>query len=223
MQRMTARNSLSTPGVTHLPLREVVAAEIRRMILGGELRPGERLIEDRLAERLAVSRNPIREAMRVLGSEGFLEVTARRGAFVASMSAQEAENLFDVRLALEPLSARLAAQKITAEGIARLREIQDRAKSAGAAGDLDALADLNTEFHTCVFELSENTYLAGIGSPMVKRSQWLFRHSASDRAPQSWAEHQVLITAIASGDGERAEAEARRHVLAARASFLLLA
>ncbi len=219
---MTATNSLPTPGAAHQPLREVVAAEIRRMILGGELSPGERLIEDRLAERLDVSRNPIREAMRVLSSEGFLDVTARRGAFVASMSAQEAENLFDVRLALEPLSARLASQKIQPAGLARLEEIQDRARTAKTNGDLDALADLNTEFHTCVFELSENTYLAGIGSPMVKRSQWLFRHSASGRAPQSWAEHQVLIKAIASGDGELSEAEARRHVLAARASFRLL-
>ncbi|MET3805556.1 DNA-binding GntR family transcriptional regulator [Nakamurella sp. UYEF19] len=216
---MTATNASNTLGSSHLPLREVVAAEMRRMILGGELLPGERLIEDRLAERLDVSRNPIREAMRVLSTEGFLEVTARRGAFVASMSAQEAENLFDVRLALEPLSARLASVQITKVGIKRLEEIQSRAKKAYAKTDLDALADLNTEFHTCVFELSENTYLAGIGAPMVKRSQWLFRHSASDRAPQSWAEHQGLIHAIASGDGDLSETEARRHVLAARASY----
>ncbi len=222
MATINSANSAPTLGGTHLPLREVVAAEIRRMILDGELAPGERLIEDRLAERLDVSRNPVREAMRVLGSEGFLEVTARRGAFVAGMSGQEAENLFDVRLALEPLSARLASRKIQPAGIARLEEIHGRATKAKVMGDLDALADLNTEFHTCVFELSENTYLAGIGSPMVKRSQWLFRHSASGRAPQSLAEHQVLIEAIASGDGELSEAEARRHVLAARASFRLL-
>lgn len=220
---MTSTSLAQTPGAAHLPLRDVVAAEIRRMILGGELSPGERLIEGQLAARLGVSRNPIREAMRVLGSEGFLEVTARRGAFVASMSGPEAEDLFDVRLALEPLSARLASQRIQPSGLARLVEIQDRALTAKTIGDLDALADLNTEFHTCVFQLSDNTYLAGIGSPMVKRSQWVFRHGASGRAPQSWAEHQVLITAIASGDGELSEVEARRHVLAARTSFRLLA
>ncbi|MDQ1750593.1 MAG: hypothetical protein QOE71_1649 [Pseudonocardiales bacterium] len=212
--------SSHTLGATHLPLRDVVATELRRLILGGELAPGERLIEDRLAELLGVSRNPVREAMRVLSAEGFIEVTARRGAFVSTMSAQEAMNLFDVRLALEPLGARLAALSAGPAQVAELAAILDRARLATDDGNLDALADLNTDFHSYVFEIGGNNYLAGIAIPMVKRAQWLFRHSAAARAPHSWTEHRGLIEAIRSADGEFAESEARNHVLAARASFL---
>ena len=96
-------------GDSHLPLRDVVAAELRRLILDGSLKPGDRLVEDRLAQQLGVSRNPIREAMRVLEAEGFLDVVSRRGAFVARLTARQADDLFHVRLALEPLGARLAA------------------------------------------------------------------------------------------------------------------
>jgi DNA-binding GntR family transcriptional regulator len=158
--------------------------------------------------------------MRILGAEGFIEVTARRGAFVATMSAQAAADLFDVRLALEPLGARLAAHNADAADVAALKEILRRARHATDDGDLDLLADLNTDFHSLVFEIGRNSYLAGIARPMVKRGQWQFRHSAAERAPHSWTEHRGLVQAIKSGDEELAEAEARHHVLAARAAFV---
>jgi DNA-binding GntR family transcriptional regulator len=222
MANMSASSSPDTLGAAHLPLRDVVATELRRLILSGELAPGERLIEDRLAQQLGVSRNPVREAIRVLSAEGFIEVTARRGTFVASMSAVEATNLFEVRLALEPLGARLAARSGTLEQLGELAGILDRARAATDAGNLDSLAELNTEFHSQVFQMTANSYLIGMAIPMVKRAQWLFRHSAANRAPHSWTEHQDLIEAIRAGDEELAESEARHHVLAARASFLRL-
>lgn len=206
-------------GSAHLPLRDVVATEMRRQILSGELAPGDRLIEERLAEQLGVSRNPVREAIRVLTAEGFIEVTARRGAFVANMSADEAANLFDVRLALEPLGARLAARCVTEATVVTLTTILDAARVATDDSNLDALSDLNTDFHSQVFMIGGNDYLASLATPMVKRSQWMFRHSAAHRAPHSWTEHQGLIGAIRDGDEELAESEARNHVLAARASF----
>src|SRR4051812_42245246 len=100
-------------GSAHRPRRDVVTAELRRLILAGVLKPGERLVEDRLAERLGVSRTPVREAIRVLAREGFVEVTPGRGAAVANPPREEAEELFDVRMALEGLTARLAARKVT--------------------------------------------------------------------------------------------------------------
>lgn len=206
-----------------LPLREVVAAELRRLILSGEVAPGSRLVEDRLAERLGVSRNPVREAIRVLSSEGFIEVIPRRGACVALLSGPAAEDLFDVRMALEPVAARLAARRGTTEGIQELWEILAQAQAATAAGELDLLAELNTAFHSTVISLAGNSYLTGIAQPMVKRAQWLFRHSAATRAPHSWLEHRELLDAIAAGDEGRAEAEARQHVAAARRSFRALA
>jgi len=97
---MTSITEAGNVGRSHQPLRDLVATELRRLILDGTLRPGERLTEDRLAEQLGVSRNPIREAIRLLEGEGFLDVTARRGAFVATLSSSQAADLFEVRLAL---------------------------------------------------------------------------------------------------------------------------
>ncbi|GAC1537261.1 MAG: GntR family transcriptional regulator [Acidimicrobiales bacterium] len=218
---------MTTPGVRladlHPPLREVVAAELRRLILSGEIAPGSRLIEDRLAERLGVSRNPVREAIGVLASEGFVESIPRRGACVARLSVSAGEDLFDVRMALEPVGARLAARRGDPTGLEALEHVLEQARAATDAGALDVLADLNSAFHAGVIKLGANDYLSAIAEPMIKRAQWLFRPGAATRAPHSWVEHRELLEAIRSGDEEGAEAEARRHVAAARRSFRALA
>jgi DNA-binding GntR family transcriptional regulator len=212
-----------TVGSAHQPLRDVVTAELRRRILAGELAPGERLVEDRLAELLGVSRNPVREAIRVLATEGLVEVTPRRGAAVSRLSEAEAEELFDVRMALEALAARLAARKAVAAGstsTARLREVLDAARTATADVRLDEVADLNTEFHAAVAEAAGNAYLSLVLEPMLRRAQWLFQQTAQTRAPHSWSEHVSLYEAIAAGDEAEAEARAMAHVAAARRSYL---
>jgi DNA-binding GntR family transcriptional regulator len=205
---------------SHQPLRNVVADEIRQLILDGSLRPGERLTEDRLAEQLGVSRNPVREAIRVLETEGLLEVFAHRGASVASLSAQHAENLFDVRLALEPLGARLAARSPSAEGIARMKQILLEVEEHPADHSRDALSDLHTELHSIVFEMTENPYLTAIALPMIKRGQWLLRQYSRLENPSAWAEHHALIAAIEEGDEDFAEVVARHHVLSIRRQLL---
>ena len=208
-----------TVGRVHQPLRSLVSDELRRLVVTGELPPGSRIVEDRLAERLGVSRNPVREALQALAAEGFVEILPRRGAVVAQITAEQAEDLFDVRTALEPLAARLAARRADADGTARLREVLERAREATDQGELDLLAAYNTEFHSLVVELSGNDYLGLLVSPMARRVQWVFRTSAATRAPHSWTEHEELLRAIASGDEEYAEAVARSHVAAARASY----
>jgi DNA-binding GntR family transcriptional regulator len=90
-----------TLGAAHQTLRDEVTTELRRRILFGEFAQGERLVEDRLAALLGVSRNPVRESIRVLATEGFVEVVPRLGATVARLSAEEGEELFDVRMAIE--------------------------------------------------------------------------------------------------------------------------
>ncbi|MGI5228332.1 GntR family transcriptional regulator [Actinoallomurus sp. CA-142502] len=210
----------NTLGSTHRPLRDVVTAELRRLILQGELMPGERLVEDRLAARLGVSRNPVREAIRVLAAEGFVEVTPRRGAAVARLSPDEAEELFDVRVALEGLSARLSARKVTPETADRLRAVLDSARLAVDEGRLGDVADLNTAFHAAVADLAGNAYLSLVVGPLLRRAQWLFQQTAKHRAPHSWTEHLSLYEAIAAGDERAAEARAIAHVEAARRSYL---
>ncbi|MFI5707566.1 GntR family transcriptional regulator [Kribbella sp. NPDC051620] len=208
-------------GDGHLPLRDVVAAELRRLILDGSLRPGERLVEDRLAQQLGVSRNPIREAMRVLEAEGFLDVVSRRGAFVAKLSARQADDLFHVRLALEPLGARLAAsvEEPQTAMLQRAWEILALVRASGADQDLDTLSTLHTELHSLIFEMTRNDYLIAIAIPMVKRGQWLLRQSAPLQNPGAWTEHHGLIEAIEAGDADLAEAAARHHVLNVRSSL----
>src|ERR1044072_6014347 len=125
------------------PLRDQVTAEIRRLIISGELPQGERLVEDRLAARLGVSRNPVRESIRVLAAEGFVQVIPRIGATVARLSPAEAEELFDVPMAIAGLAGRLAAGKRTPETAARLRLVLDSAKEAVEEGRLERVADLN--------------------------------------------------------------------------------
>ena len=208
-----------TIGTRHQPLRTLVCDELRRLIITGELAPGTRLVEDRLALRLAVSRNPVREALQTLATEGFVAITPRRGAIVAQISGEQAEELFDVRMALESLAARTAARKARPEHVARLQDVLDRAADATRTGELDLLAALNTEFHDEVVSSGGNDYLTLLVAPMAQRVQWVFRASAPQRAASSWNEHEAVLRAIAIGDEESAGVLASAHVASARASY----
>ncbi|MFC4948290.1 GntR family transcriptional regulator [Pseudonocardia sp. GCM10023141] len=200
-------------------LRSMAAAQLRRLILDGTFAPGERLIEDRLAEVLGVSRNPVREAIRALEAEGFIDTTARRGSFVASLSPQKATDLFAVRLALEPLGARLAAGARSKDHLDRMRAILDLVADEEPERTLDELSELHTELHSLIFEMTGNAYLIAIALPMVKRGEWLLRQRAPLRRPAAWSQHHDLIRAIEIGDTDLAEAAARHHVLSVRSSL----
>jgi DNA-binding GntR family transcriptional regulator len=210
----------ATIGASHRPLRDKVVGELRRRIIDGVYRPGDRLTEERLADDFGVSRNPVREAIRVLESEGFLIAQPRRGAMVASMSVQDVEDLFDVRLSLEALAAALAAERAGATGSAVLDKLLAKARTTKRMADLAAL---NTQFHAAICALSGNALLTGLMESLHGRLQWVYRQSAETRAANSWAEHEELSAAIRAGDAEAAALAARTHVLAARESALKLA
>lgn len=201
-------------------LRDVVARELRRMILDGRLSPGERLTEERVADLLDVSRNPVREAIRSLEAEGFLDVSAHRGAVVAELTAKQASDLFEVRLALEPLGARIAATQRAPQLIRRMRAILLEVETNSQRAELDELPDLHSALHGLIFEMSGNAYLTAIALPMVRRGQWLLRQAAAVRDPAAWSEHYGLIDAIEQGDPDLAETLARHHVLSVRTSML---
>lgn len=208
-----------TLGTTHQPLRSLVLDELRRLVVTGDLPPGTRLVEEGLAERLGVSRNPVREALQTLSAEGFVTLTPRRGAVVSDISVAQAEELFDVRTALETLAARTAARRARPADVARLQSVLDAAREATEAGELDLLAELNTRFHSEVVDVGRNGYLALLVAPMARRVQWVFRAGAIQRATHSWVEHEGLLRAIADGDEESAAVLAGAHVAAARASY----
>jgi DNA-binding GntR family transcriptional regulator len=210
----------TTIGESHRSLRDKVVDELRRRIIDGVYEPGNRLTEERLADDFGVSRNPVREAIRVLEAEGFLVAQPRRGAVVASMSVQDVEDLFDVRMSLEVLAARLAAERAGRSGAAVLDRLLTKARTTRRMADL---ASLNTQFHAEICALSGNALLTGIMESLHSRLQWVYRQSAETRAEYSWAEHQELADAILAADVDAAGAAARAHVLAARRSALDLA
>jgi DNA-binding GntR family transcriptional regulator len=212
--------SIATIGDSHRPLRDKVVTELRRRIIDGVYAPGDRLTEDRLADAFGVSRNPVREAIRVLEAEGFLESQPRRGAVVARLSVSDIEDLFDVRLALEPLAAGLVARRAGAAASRALDTLLATAATASDEHRIDELAELNTRFHAAICELSGNTLLRTIMEALHGRLQWVYRQSVQTRAPHSWAEHADLVAAIRAADEKRATDAARAHVLAARTSAL---
>jgi DNA-binding GntR family transcriptional regulator len=199
-------------------LRDVVCDKIRAQIIDGQHPPGGRLVEDRLADQLGVSRNPVREALRILEAEGFVEMKPRRGAFVARLSAKDVSNIFDVRAALEAVVARSAARNATERDVTRIERVLDSAMSAVARGDLARVAVLNRRFHEQMLEMAGNVYLRDVLSPLRGRMQTLFQVTAAARAAESLQEHRQLLEAIAAHDEAAAAELAVLHVEAVRAS-----
>jgi len=204
-----------TLGSRHLPLRDQVLAALRTAIINGDYPPGERLTEERLAADFGVSRNPVREALRVAEADGFVVTLPRRGAVVASPSRTAVADVFAVRERLEPLGARLAAERADARGVAGLRAMLEQARLATDADDLTRVAELNTALHLRILHLSGNPWLTSIATSLYLHVQWVFRLGAAQRAPHSWREHIALVDAIESGDPDEAERCALTHLAAA--------
>ncbi|MCA1196301.1 GntR family transcriptional regulator [Saccharopolyspora sp. 6V] len=201
------------------PLREQVRRALQDRISDGRLRPGDRLYEQEIAAEFGVSRVPVREAIRMLQSEGLVDVAPnRRGVFVRSLDRAQVEELFDVREALEALAARLAASRASADDADRLGVLAERARRAWAGGDVDAMSAANTEFHDRIVALSGNALLASVLEPLHGRLAWLFRLNLEPE--RVCREHDELHAAIAGGDGDRAAELALGHVRASRTMVL---
>ena len=209
-----------TIGSQHLALREQVLAELRHRIVNGDYPPGQRLTEDRLAADFGVSRNPVREALRIVQAEGLVTMTPRRGAVVSTPDASTIADLFAVRTSLETVAARLAAERATPGDVSDLRTLLEAAQRATERADFSRVAELNNELHLRVIAISGNPWLSSISSSMYLHVNWVFRPGAAHRAPHSWAEHIRLVNAIEAGDPKEAEAAASAHVAAAAAAAL---
>jgi DNA-binding GntR family transcriptional regulator len=205
-------------GEQHTPLRTLVFDELRSRIVSGKLAPGSRLVEDQLAHELGVSRNPVREALRVLEAEGLIQRSPRRGAVVATVSPSEAAKVFEVREPLESLAACLAARKATEAEVAGLRELLGRMAEAMSTAP-DALARLNTEFHAEVYRIAGSSYLAEVMETISWRMEWVFGQNGLVRGPASLDEHERIVDAIEAGDEALAARRAEEHVLTAQRAF----
>ena len=143
-------NDFSVDMNEYLPLRDVVFNTLRKAILKGELKPGERLMEIALAERLGVSRTPVREAMRKLELEGLVVMIPRRGAQVANITEKDLNDVLEVRIALENLSIENACARMTEEQLAELWKAAKDFEATMAEGNLVKLAEADVAFHEVI-------------------------------------------------------------------------
>ena len=143
----------------YLPLRDVVFNTLRQAILKGELKPGERLLEIALAERLGVSRTPVREAMRKLEQEGLVVMIPRRGAQVASITEKDLNDVLEVRIALENVAIEKACKLITEDELGRLWVAAKEFEKTKAEGNLVRLAETDVAFHEIIYQASDNKRL----------------------------------------------------------------
>ena len=144
----------------YLPLREVVFNNLRDAILKGQLKPGERLLENHLADKLGVSRTPVREALRMLEQENLVELIPRRGAQVLDISAEDIKNILEIRSALEVVSIRHACQKMDNDSLKELKKHNAEFEAAFEARDYEGVAD--EKFHDVIFSAAGNKRLVVI-------------------------------------------------------------
>ena len=214
-----AELSVPTVGARHVPLSHAVVDELRSAIIGGEYVQGERLVEEEVAARFEVSRNPIREALRTLSTEGFVMIEPRRGARVASIDARRAGELFELRAPLEGLVAGLAAQRRTAADVEHLRSVVAAGQEAAGDNRLDALPALNTEFHATLAAAARNELLRSTLERLSDIIRWIYATRISRRAQRSWDEHAAIVDAVAAGDVARARRCGEEHIAAAAAAY----
>ena len=202
------------------PLREIVTAELRQAILSGRYKPGQRLVEDRLAEDFGVSRNPVREALRSLAAEGLVALTARRGATVAAPSPDDAREMIEVRATLEALNARHAARRRDPQVIAVLSAVLREGAAAAAGSAVAALPELNARFHDALAAAGSNRVLGDLMRSLRLRTGAVFAPQGAWRATETWAEHEAILKAVIAGDEELSALLAGRHVMKAGDAFL---
>jgi len=201
---------------------ERVLQELRTLILGAELVPGSRLGEVELADRLGVSRTPVREALTRLAAEGLVEIVANRGARVATWTVAELEGVFDLRVSLEPQLTGFAVPNATAVDIEALDDLARRMVEVGSPGpgqDLDALVPLNRAFHDRLVALADHPTLASalaaaIHPPIVRRN---FHAYDPDSLSRSLGHHREIVAALRAGDPAWAQAVMTAHISNARA------
>lgn len=197
-----------------LPLRDVVFKTLRRAILTGELKPGERLMEIHLADKLGVSRTPIREAIRKLELEGLVVMVPRRGAQVAHITSKGMSEVLEVRLALEELAVGLACDRITDEEIDRLLVACTAFEKAVETGDISKITNADVAFHDIIEEASHNARLSQIISNLAEQ---MYRYRVEYiKDNTGWttliSEHRMITDAIVKRDPSLATQAMHVHI-----------
>jgi phosphonate utilization transcriptional regulator len=217
MQKDNATTALAFLQSSSLPM--LMQEEIERLIMTGELAVGSRINESELSLRFNTSRGPIREALRALEEAGLVRNEKNRGVFVREISFDEADEIYELREALEEIIGRRVARAMTPDTLKRLKAMLAPMKSAAQAQDVEQYAQLNLQFHDILLETAGSQKLTETYKRLTKELL-LFRMRALDSGGGlrvSADEHRGIIEAVASGDPDRAGAAMRRHVAESRA------
>jgi phosphonate utilization transcriptional regulator len=196
----------------------LVAREVERMILAGELSVGERVNESALAARFRVSRGPVREALRGLEESGLLRLEKNRGVFVREISLGEADEIYDLREALDELVGRRLAKRFEDPARTAVHALLTEMDSAAAQGDAASYHMLNLRFHDTLVEATGNAKLIATYRRLIKELH-LFRLkglTAGGGLPVSNDEHRGIVRTIEAGDADAAGKRMRDHVRASR-------
>ena len=196
-------------------LRNGAYEAIVDMIVDGALRPGQHLRESELAQLLGVSRQPVREALQLYESEGWVELRPGYGAFVHVPTAAEADQLLAVRTILNVEAAWLAASHATETDIAQLYDVLRRGMSALSSGDLSSLVEANRNFRLAIARASGNLVLLALVQRVETRARRFYQLTV--RSESSWVEHRELLEAIRAGDAPGAAEISRQHLERMRA------
>ena len=190
----------------HLTLREKIVETVRAAIVNGQIPAGTRVAEPELADRFGISRTPIREAFRQLESEGFITVIPRKGAVVASLSAKDISDFYDLKMVLEGYAARCAAKVLTEKDIIKMEAVNRQMEAAAGKKDLRKVLSLHNEFHEIFLKACGNEKLYTIVQNMVMQFQ-RFRLILVMRGKieGSIRQHREIIDAFRKGDAELAE------------------
>ncbi len=204
---------------------DTTVRSLREQILSGDIPAGARLGEADLADRLAVSRTPVREALSRLAAEGLVVLVPNRGARVATWTADQLREIFDLRLAVEPVIVECAVPNLTGADLAVLDDLARRMRRLGRPGrnqDLDAIVELNRSFHSTFVAAAGNAALAAslraVTHPVVVRRNFGDYDAAS--LARSLDHHLELVAASRAGEVGWAAAVMRAHLHNARATML---
>jgi DNA-binding GntR family transcriptional regulator len=210
------------PKVERQQLHDAVIEHLRTFIVEGMLEPGKKLNERELCETLGISRTPLREALKVLASEGLIDISPNRGASVSKMSEAELRETFELMSGLEAFSGELACERITATEIAEIKALHYAMLACRTQNDLAGYYNRNQAIHDKINEAARNTALRQIYVTVNRRLQAL-RFRSNFQIPK-WdsaiQDHDEMLKALDARDGKRLSAILRQHLLEKRDAVL---
>ena len=198
----------------YIPLRDIVFKTLREAIITGDLQPGERLMEIKLANELGVSRTPVREAIRKLELEGLVIMTARKGAEVAPINEKDLREVLEIRKALESLACALACKNIKDINIRKLKAVNAEISKAIEADNIELITKKDVEFHEMINTLTDNNRLIQMLHQLKEHIfRYRFEYIKEMKNKQVIVdEHNRIIDALSERDPEKASKELEQHI-----------